>query len=211
MTLRSFSWLFLLVCVPAYAESDAIAVTVTRNVDLPPDSIYMSMAIVTEQDVTLDQVLQASQALGLTAQNLVSFNLQQYGPSPSQNRLAYAFDLSVPFSKLKETSDKLASVRRTMAANSPAMELQLYSMAVASGASARDQARDGLLAPLFQEARTRADQLAKAAGVTLGNVVAVSEGWAPAGSGNPYYGPTGPIGPSTLKTALTLNVSYAVK
>ncbi|HWQ52956.1 MAG TPA: SIMPL domain-containing protein [Bryobacteraceae bacterium] len=198
-------------CGPVFGQSDAITVTVSRNVDLPPDGIYFSLAVATDPDLSLDQVLQASQALGLSAQNLTSVTLQQYGPSSSQTRLAYAFDLTVPFSSFKETNDKLAAVRRTMAANTPPMDLQVYSIAVSPSETARDQARQGLLSSLFENARQRADQLAKAAEVTLGGIVGVSEAWANAG-GYPYYGPFGgPIGPTTLKTAFSLTVRYAVK
>lgn len=200
-----------LLCSAVFAQTDAITVTVSRNVDLPPDAVFISMAVATESDVSLDQVLQATQGLGLTAANLSSVNLQQYGPSPAQTRLAYAFDLSVPFLKLKETNDKLAAARRTMAANTPPMELQVYAMTVTPGEDGREQARQRLLAPLFEDARVRADQLAKAAGVTLGSVVGVTEAWAPNISGPPFYGPGGPIGPAALKTALTLTVRYALK
>ena len=58
--------------------------------------------------------------------------------------------------------------------------------------------------------RLPADQLAKAAGVTLGGIVGLAEAWANTGGG-PYYGPAGPIGPSTLKTAFSLTVRYGVK
>jgi uncharacterized protein YggE len=210
MMLRYLPAVALLLCAPAFAESDAIAVTVSRNVDLPPDAVYYSMAIAAEPDTTLEQVLQATQDLGLSAQNLMSLNLQQYGPSPSQTRLAYAFDLSVPFSRFRETNDKIAAVRRSMAAATPAMELQVFTMAVAPGETAREQARQRLLVPLFEDARLRAEQLAKAASVTLGGVVGVSEAWAPTGA-YPGYGPYGPVGPSTLKTAFSMTVRYAVK
>lgn len=207
----SLSVVLLALCMPVFGQSDAIVVTVSRNVDLSPDAIYFSLAVVTDPDITVDQVLQASQTLGLTAQNLTSVNLQQYGPSAGQARLAYAFDLSVPYSKFKETNDKLATVRRTMAANTPAMDLQVYAIAVSPSDAARDQARQALLSPLFEDARVRADQLAKAAGMSLGSVVGVSEAWAASTSGYPYYGPSGPIGPNTLKTAFSLTVRYALK
>ena len=197
-------------CGPAFAQSDAISVTVSRNVDLAPDAVYFSLAIATDPEITLEKVLQAGQALGITAQNLTSVAFQQYGPSPTQARLAYAFDLSVAFDRFKETNDKLGAVRRTMAADTPAMELQIYSIAVSPSESARDQARQRLLAPLVEDARVRADQLAKAAGVTLGGIVGLAEAWANTGGG-PYYGPAGPIGPSTLKTAFSLTVRYGVK
>jgi hypothetical protein len=211
MTIRYLPAALVLLCASAFAESDAISVTVSRNVDLPPDSVYISMAIATESDTSLEQVLEASQALGLTATNLMSLNLQQYGPGPAQTRLAYAFDLTVPFSQFKQINERIASVRRTMAAATPPMELQVYAMAVSPGETAREQARQRLLPSLFEDARVRADQLAKGAGVTLGGVVGVSEGWMPGTGGYPYYGPAGPVGPTTLKTAYSMTVRYAVK
>jgi uncharacterized protein YggE len=198
-------------CTPVFAESDAIAVTVSRNVDLSPDTLYISLSIATDPDVSLDQVLQAAEGLGLSARNLLGVNFQQFGPSPTQVRLGYNFDLSVAFGRSKETTDKLSALRRTLAAATPAMELQIFGMSVSAEDTSRQQARQRLLAPLFEEARARADELSKAAGVSLGSVVGVSEAWAPSGAGGPAFGPFGPFGPSTLKTAFSLSVRYAVK
>jgi hypothetical protein len=198
-------------CGPVFGQSDGISVTVSRNVDLPPDQVYFALVIVVDPLTSLDEVLQASQALGLTAQNLGSVTLQQYGPSAGQTRLAYAFDLEVDYGKFKDTNDKLATVRRTLAAATPAMDLQVYGISVAPSDTARDQARLNLLSALVDDARKRADQLAKAAGMTLGTIIGFTEAWANT-SGYPYYGPYGgPIGPTTLKTAFSLTVRYAVK
>jgi uncharacterized protein YggE len=198
-------------CGSVFAQSDAIMVTVSQNVDLPPDTIYFALAIVTDPDTSLDEVLTATQSLGLTAQNLASVTLQQYGPSVGQTRLAYAFNMAAAYGKFKETNEKLATLRRTMAGATPAMDLQVYGMSVGANDAARDQARLSLLSPLVDDARKRADQLARAAGVTLGAVLGVSEAWANT-SGYPLYTPYGgPIGPSTLQTAFSLTVRYAVK
>jgi hypothetical protein len=43
-------------CGSVFAQSDAITVTVTLNVDLPPDAIYFALAIVTDPDTSLDEV-----------------------------------------------------------------------------------------------------------------------------------------------------------
>jgi len=198
-------------CGSALAQSDGIAINISRNVDLPPDSIYFALAIVTDPDISLDEVLTASQSLGLTAQSLSSVSLQQYGPSVGQTRLAYAFNLQVAYAKFKDTNDKLATLRRTMAAATPAMDLQIYGISIVPSDAARDQARLSVLPQLFDDAKKNADQLAKAAGVTLGAVLGVNEGWANTNAGV-YYGPYGgPIGPTTLKTAYSLTVRYAVK
>lgn len=209
-TLARFAvWIAL--CGTMFAQTDAITVTVSQNVDLTPDAIYFALAIVTDPDTSLDEVLAAAQNLGLTAQSLFSVTMQQYGPSVSQTRLAYAFNLAVPYAKFKETNDKLATVRRTMAAATPAMDVQVYGISIAPNEAARDQARLTLLTPLFDDARKRADQLAKAAGVTLGPVLGVSEAWANTSNYAAYLPYGGPIGPTTLKTAFLLTVRYAVK
>lgn len=197
-------------CVPMFGQSDAVMVTVSRNVDLSPDEVYFALAVATEPTISLDEVLKASQVLGLTAKNLTSVTLQQYGPSAGQTRLAYAFDLSVPYTSFKDINDKLATARRTMAAETPPMDLQVYGIAVSPSDATREEARQGLLAPLFDDARRRADQLAKAAGVTLGAIVGVSDAWANT-PGAPFYAPYGPIGPTTLRNAYTVTVRYAVK
>jgi hypothetical protein len=43
-------------CAPAVAQTDAMVVTVSRNVDLVPDAVYITMAVVTDSDVSLEQV-----------------------------------------------------------------------------------------------------------------------------------------------------------
>jgi uncharacterized protein YggE len=211
LTLVSLCIALLALCGSVFAQSDAITVTVSQNVDLPPDAIYFALSIVTDPDTSLDDVLAASQSLGLTAQSLGSVSLQQFGPSAGQTRLAYAFNLAVAYGKFKETNEKLATLRRTMAAATPAMDLQIYGISISPSDTSRDQARLGLLSPLFDSARKRADQLAKAAGVTLGPILGVNEEWANT-NGYPSYTPYGgPIGPTTLKTAFSLTVRYAVK
>jgi uncharacterized protein YggE len=205
LALALFAW-----CAPAFAQSEGIAVTASRTVDLAPDEITFSMAILTDPDVSLDQVLQACQSLGLATRDLLGINSQQFGPSPSQTRLAYTFDFTTAYSKFHETNDKLATLRRTLAAATPAMEVQIFAISVAPSDASREQARQGLIAPLFAEARQRADQLAKAAGMTLGTVFGFSEDWASA-TGPPGYGYYGPVGPGTLRSRYTLSVRYAAK
>src|SRR4051812_38816250 len=81
---------------------------------------------------------------------------------------------------------------------------------IAPGDKARDEARAKLLSTLFDDARSRAEQLAKAAGVSLGGIVGVNEYWGPSTPGVGFVS-AGPFGPSTLKTAFSLSVRYAVK
>jgi hypothetical protein len=199
----------LALSAPCFGQTDAIAVSVSRTVDLSPEELYISLAVATDQDVTLEQVVQATQSLGLAAKDLTGVNIQQFGPSPSQSRLNYVFNISVPYAKFKETTDKVTALRRTLAANTPSMEIQMYGMTIMPGEKAREEARQKLLSALFEDAKVRAEQLAKAAGVNLGGIVGATEYWG--ANVGIAYASSGPYGPSTLKTALSLNVRYAVK
>jgi uncharacterized protein DUF541 len=209
--LRSL-FLFAL-CASAFAQTDGITVTVSRTIDLNPDQITLSLAVLTDPAVTLDQVLQATQALGLDASTFSTINfLPSYGPPPPRSNLSYVFNLTIAFSKLSETNDKLVAVRRSLADASPAMDVQLNSLVVSPTDAALDRARQGALPQLLADAKQRGDQLARAASVNLGGVLGLSESLGPATNlSGPYYGPYGPSGPSSLHTTYSLTVRYAVK
>ena len=73
--------LLLTLCGPAFAQTDAITVTASRTIDLSPDQIVFTLAVITEPTVTLNQVLEATQSIGLDASKLSTINVQQsYGP-----------------------------------------------------------------------------------------------------------------------------------
>lgn len=199
----------LTLCAPVFAQTDAIVVTATRSVTLSPDSVSFTLAILTDSNVTLDQVLQASQSLGLAASDLLSINSQQFGPSPTQLQLAYVFFYVGAFSKFGETNDKIAALRRSLGANSPPMDLQIYSIVASPSLAARQQAGQDLLSQLFADAKQRAGQLAAVAGVNLGGVLGVTDlGETPTSA---IYGPYGPYGPGGVRTTFSLSVRYAVK
>ena len=199
----------VILCTPVFAQTDAIVVTATRSVTLAPDQVSYTLAILTDSNVSLTQVLQASQSLSLAATDLLSINSQQFGPSPNQTQLVYVFFAVVPFSRFGETNEKIAALRRSLGTNTPPMDLQIYSIVASPSPASRQQAGQDLLTPLFAEAKQRAGQLAAVAGVTLGGVVGVTDlGETPGGV---IYGPYGPSGPGGVRTTFSLSVRYAVK
>lgn len=201
----------LTLAVPMFAQTDAIAVTATRNIDLSPDQITFSLAVVTDPTVSLDQVLEATQPIGLDSSKLSTINLvPSYGPGSPRPTLNYVFTLNVAFGKFSEMNDKLATVRRALADKTPSMDLQVYGVAISPSDASLDQARQSLMPQLIADARRRGDLLAKAAGVTLGGVIGVTE-LIGAAEGGIYYGPFGPTGPSTLHTTYAISVRFAVK
>jgi hypothetical protein len=196
----------VLLAAPLFAQTDAIGVLASRTVELAPGEVIFNIGIAAETDVSLEQVLEAATTLGLTASNLGGIGSQQYGPLPNQSRLVYQFTFSVEFAKFRETNDKLAALRRTLPVNTPPMELQTFSVVIAPGQEAVARVRQRLLPELIADARARGEELARAAGVTLGRIIGLSEvSGAPAS-----YVSVGPYGPSQLRNSFSLSVRFAV-
>jgi hypothetical protein len=209
VAMKSVALALLLLCAPVFGQTDAIAVTVSQTVALSPDEITFTLGVLTDLDVSLDQVLQAVQPLGLAASDLLSLNTQQYGPNPSQTQRVYVFGFTTAYSKFTEANGKISALRRTLSTNTPAMDLQLYSLSIAPSSASREQARQAALSQLFADAKQRASSLAAAAGVSLGAIVGVSDG--ESSPTVPLYGPYGPVAPGPLRTTFSISVRYAVK
>ena len=115
MTTKKSAICFLFFSAFLYGQTDALSVTATKTVDLPPEELTFSVVVLADQDTTLDQVLQTLKDTGIAAKDLVGVGTSQFGPSPSQTRLVYQFTLTAPLSKFKDTQDKFAAVRRSLA------------------------------------------------------------------------------------------------
>ena len=205
-------FLLLTLCMSLFAQTDAITVTAARTIDLSPDQITFSLAVVTDPTVSLDQVLEATQAIGLDASKLSTINLMpSYGPGSPRPTLNYVFTLTTAFSRFRETNDKIATMRNSLSDKTPSMDLQVYAVAISPSDASLDQARQALMPQLIADARRRGDLLAKAAGVNLGAVVGVSEVFGSPDLSGVYYGPYGPSGPSALHTIYSLSVRFGVK
>ena len=204
MFLRSIT-LVLLSSPLLFGQADAISVVTGRTVDLAPGEVTFMFGVFVNSDVSLDQVLEATKSLELTSGNLGGVSSQQFGPGPDQIRLVYQFSLTTEFSKFRETSDKLAALRRSLVVATPAMELQTMSIAISPSEASREQARRRVLPQLIADARQRGEELAQAAGLTLGRILGLSE------ASSAPVGYVGPYAPSSLRTTFSLAVRFAVE
>jgi len=207
--MRNFAVYGLLFSGLLYAQADAINVTATKTVDLPPEEVTFNIAVVADQDTTLDQVLQAVKESGIATKDLTGIGTQQFGPSPNQIRLAFQFALTVPFSKFKDTLDKFAAVRRSLVASGSSMELQTYFMTIAATDATREQARQRAIPDLIEDARKKGELLASAAGLSLGSIQGISD--FSSTTGTFVGGPFGPFGPAILKTVFVLSVRFGIR
>lgn len=214
MTRKKSAVCSLLFSALLYGQTDALSVTATKTVDLAPDEVTFSVVALVDQDTTLDQVLQMVKDTGTAAKDLGGIGSSQFGPSPNQTRLVYQFTLTTPLAKFKDTLDRFAAVRRSLAASSSTAELQTNAVAIAPAEATREQARLQTTPDLIADARKKADALAKAAGLTLGPIVGIGEATSASGSqfGIPVYGPYyGPVGQAGLRTTFAMPVRFSIK
>jgi uncharacterized protein YggE len=203
--------LILAIAVAAFAQVDGIATSGTRTVTLSPDEVTFNITVVTDINSTLEQAVAAVQDAGVTSKHLlgIASSEEYYGPQPLSRtpRLAYGFTITLPSSKLKETTDKLEAARRRIAADSGGDVV--FTLYVNATEKAVQEARQRLVTELLAEAKTNAQFLANAAGLTLGNLLNVSENAYPAsGVPGPYYGS---ISFNTaVPSAVPIRVTYSV-
>lgn len=185
---------------PTALDANSIVVTASKTVVLVPTEVTFMLNVSADMTLTLDQVLAAID-FGLTAQDLTgisTYPIGPYPPAPAYSRLTYMFRLSVPFSKLKETADKLEKLRKSV---DTGMDLTYMTSMVGPSQSAVTDAREKVLPDLMADAKTRAASLAGAAGLKLGAVQAVSEG----------YSYTGGPGPAPANVSFSIVVRFAAQ
>jgi hypothetical protein len=210
MNVKNLLVLGLLGAAVSFGQADGIAVLSSRLVDLEPEEVVFSVAVQADPDSTLTQVVEAIKDLGVTAKNLSGIGSYQTGPLPTQVRLVYNFAVSTPFARYKEMQDRIANLRRTLLSEGSTFDVMMNGVQVSASEGARLAARQRLLPELIEDARRRGAEVAQAAGVSLGPILGMAFGPDVPGA-SPYYGPYGPIGPSTLRTGVSLNVRFRIQ
>jgi uncharacterized protein YggE len=171
------SGLFLLAISFAFAQSDGILTSVSRNLSVSADQADFTVVAVTGLDFTADQVTQTLQTAGLQNLSLAgSAVVQNYdyatGSGQLQTQAVYQLNFSVTAAAMKDTAKKLEALRTSLPET--LKNLQFSAFASASQAAV-DAARQTVLPLLLADAQKKAQSLAAAAGVKLGAVKAVSE------------------------------------
>lgn len=182
-------------------DANSIVVTAAKNVVLVPTDANFMLNVSADWSVTLEQVLAAID-LGLTAQDLTGINSYPIGPYPpvqNASRINYVFRLSVPFSQIKSTIDKLDKLRKSL---DTGMDLNYNTSMVGPSPDAVQAAHDKALPDLITDARKRAQALADAAQLKLGAIQAVSEGYTYTGGG---------VGPAPPNVAFSILVRFAAQ
>jgi hypothetical protein len=157
-------------------DANSIIVAASRTVVLTPTDITFMITVTADMTVPLAQILSAVD-FGLTTNDLVGISsfpgyVPPYGSPTGASRISYTFRLSVPMTQMKDTVDKLEKLRKS---TDTGVDLAYSTSSVGPTQAAVDAAREKALPELMSDARKRAQDLATAAGLKLGNIQGVSE------------------------------------
>ena len=168
-------------CLPAQDAGNRIQVTATRTVQLKADEAIMNVNVLAPPAATLEGVLQAVAPIGIKETDLTSVN-QTFGlpvaiPAvPASNRMSYAFTFRIAYGELNSALQKIDQARRTLTSGDSGMDLAGQGLlGLTASEKTRQDARTQLTAEAMAQARARAEELAKAAGLTLGRLAGVDE------------------------------------
>ena len=175
--------LLLISATPLLAQlaNNTVTVTVTasQSSTAQPDEAVLSVTVGSGVDKSLDDVVAAVSALGITVANLlqissplspVLFSVPPPNNAPAPS-LGWTFQLVVPFSKLKDTTAALVSLQKSIPQNNSGFSLS-YSL---SGTQVSGQQTPNCsLADLVAGARAHAQQIASAAGFSAGAIVGLT-------------------------------------
>jgi hypothetical protein len=162
----------------AYGQVDSNSITVTaskNNAAGQPDQAVFNVQVNSGLDKSLDDVIAALQGSGITSANFQGLSAffpsggLGTGTTPPPQSLNWSFQLAAPLAKVKDTITTLSSVQAKIAAQNNGLAL---SFSIQGTQSAQPAACS--LPDLLTNARTQAQNLADGAGVSVGNILAMS-------------------------------------
>jgi uncharacterized protein YggE len=154
-------------------DSNSITVTASRgNSSSPPDLAVFSVVVISGLDTSLDDVIALLQGTGISAANLQSLGQSRLSNAPGQvtETLNWRFSFTSPLTKNKDTIAMLTGLQQTIAKNNTGVTMSFSIQGTQSSA----QPQTCLLPDLLTDARSRAQKLADGAGVSVGNILAMS-------------------------------------
>ena len=188
-----------------FAQLDANSVTVTasRSSNLQPDEALFVVTVASSSSATtLDEAVAALQGTGITQSSLTGVNaasivadsVTRIDPSIATfllvqpPALQWRFSLPVPLAKLKDTVALLAALQQSIMKKNNGLTIYFTSQGLQASAK-QVQSLSCATSDLLADARAKAQKLADAAGVGVGNVLAMSGdiSTAAAGSAATYY------------------------
>ncbi len=169
-------------------DDNTVTVVANRTTAIQPDQAQISVYADFESTAGLPDVLAAVQSVGITEANLLSVSTLNQGllsvsnlnQGPPAATTEWSFVLAVPFSKQGDTLSALAALQQSIGKN-PNRSIS-FSVQGARISPQLQASTTCLYGALFQDATSKAQALASAAGQMVGSVVTVSDGTSVDGS-----------------------------
>jgi uncharacterized protein YggE len=155
-------------------DSNSITVTASRsNAPGPPDLLVFSVVVTSGLDTSLDAVIALLQGTGITAANLQSLDQSSLfnGSGPVTETLNWRFSFTAPLTKNKDTIAILTSLQQTIAKKNNGVTM---SFSIQGTRTSVQPPQTCAQSDLLTDARTQAQKLADGAGVSVGNILAMS-------------------------------------
>jgi uncharacterized protein YggE len=155
-------------------DSNSITVTSSRGSSSgPPDQAIFGVSVTSGLDTSLDDVIALLQGTGISAANLQALDeyLVATGMSGQPtDTLNWRFSFNAPLAKNKDTIAMLTNLQATIAKKNNGMTMSFSIQGTQSSVQPQTCSQSDLLT----DARTQAQKLADGAGVSVGNILAMS-------------------------------------
>lgn len=156
-------------------DSNSVTVTASRTLTSQADQVQFKITVDTGFDQSLTDVLVLVGGLGITAANLYSVGTAQVPIFEGRDvapALEWAFILTAPVSRMKETISQLTAAQQNIArVRGVALQFEVQGLQVSQQVQ---QNQSCSYADLISDARAQAQRLAAAATMNLGVILALS-------------------------------------
>jgi uncharacterized protein YggE len=158
---------------------NSITITATRTSNTPPDQALIAINMTSAPTASLDDITAALSGAGITGATFTGIStttiyVANGNQTVPQSVLQWSFSLTAPLASLKSALAPLVAAQQTIAKQNSGLALSFYIEGAQVSAQAH-QAQPCSQSDLMSDARTQAEKVAVAAGVTAGPVLSISD------------------------------------
>jgi uncharacterized protein YggE len=192
----------------AQLDSNSVTVFASRSSNQQPaDQALIGASVNSSFSTSLDDVIAALQGSSITLANFVTVNTTTVytdppNPMPVQT-LQWTFQLAIPLAKVKDTLTTLGNVQQALAKKGNGIAMS-FGVQGAQAATQPDPSQSCSLTDLIADGRAQAQKLANAAGLSVGNILAMSSSVTSAISG------AGSLGTRVTLPNCSLSIKFAL-
>jgi uncharacterized protein YggE len=171
---------------------NSVTVTASKASTLQPDQVIFQVDLVGAISTTLDEAVAALQGSGITAANFSGVSTQQFALQSGQTvqtqvQLRWSFTLPTDLANMKATAGTLTAVQQSVAGKKNGLSV-LISVAGTQVSPRQAQSQTCSMTDLLADARSQAQKMASAAGMSVGSVLSISSATGTSAAANAWFG-----------------------